>query len=216
MLRTIGHDDRNGLFAFVNMIRGNHTNNYAEAGIKVLKELVFARIKAFNVIEMIAFVVDVMELYYQRRLIHLANNRIDRFIGLRFCGMKSSSVPAESIKKGENNLFYVNSRQERGLVYVVDMHLGTCSCKGGISGAPCSHQAAVSVHFHVDSVNSVPSLFPEKRQQLAIIALGKQAAPKGVAYYSSLHQKAEEEAIAKTIEQPTTEGMYTINRYITN
>ena len=87
------------------MVRGNHTNNYAEAGIKILKELVFARIKAFNLIEMISFVVDVMELYYQRRLIHLANNRIDRFIGLRFCGIKSSSVPAESIKQGQNNIF---------------------------------------------------------------------------------------------------------------
>ena len=87
------------------MVHGNHTNNYAEAGIKILKELVFARIKAFNLLEMISFVVDVMELYYQRRLIHLANNRIDRFIGLQFCGIKSSSVPAESIKQGKNNIF---------------------------------------------------------------------------------------------------------------
>ena len=111
---------------------------------------------------MISFIMDVMELYYQHRLIHLANNHIDRFIGLQFCSIKSSSIPAESIKQGENNIFYVNSRQERGLVYVVDMHLETCSCRGGIGGAPCSHQAAVSMHFHVDSVNSIPSLFPDK------------------------------------------------------
>ena len=62
------------------IIQGNNTNNYAEAGIKILKEIEFGRIKAFNLIEMISFVVDVMEAYYQRRLIHLANNRIDRFI----------------------------------------------------------------------------------------------------------------------------------------
>ena len=189
------------------LIRGNHTNNYAEAGIKILKELVFARIKAFNLIEMISFVVDVMEMYYQRRLIHLANNRMDRFIGLRFCGMKSPSVPKESIKQGEDNLFYVNSRQERGLVYIVDMHLGTCTCKGGIGGAPCSHQAAVSVHFHINSINSIPSLFPDKRQQLAIIAVGNQTAPKDMAYYSSLHQKAEEEELANTMEISTADGM---------
>jgi len=64
-----------------------------------LKFLVFSRIKAFNLIEMISFVVDVMELCYQHKLIHLANNRIDRFIGLPFCGIQSSSVPAESIKQ---------------------------------------------------------------------------------------------------------------------
>ena len=54
------------------MVCGNHTNNYAEAGIKILTELVFARIKDFNFIQMISFVVGVMELYYQHRLIHLA------------------------------------------------------------------------------------------------------------------------------------------------
>ena len=92
------------------------------------------------------------------------------------------------------------------MVYVVDMHLGTCSCRGGIGGAPCSHQAAVSMHFHVDSVNSIPSLFPDKRQQLAIMALGKQTVPKDAAYYSSLHQKAEKEAMAKIAEEPTVDG----------
>jgi len=60
----------------------------SEARIKILKELVLARIKSFNLIEMISFVVDVMEMYYQRRLIHLANNCMDRFSGLQFCGLK--------------------------------------------------------------------------------------------------------------------------------
>ena len=172
------------------IIRGNNTNNYAEAGIKILKEIVFGRIKAFNLIEMISFVVDVMEAYYQRRLIHLANNRIDRFIALRFCGIKYSAVSAETIHKGENNIFYVNSRSERGLVHTVDMQLGICSCKQGVDGAPCSHQAAVSKHFHVYSTNSVISLFPEKRKEFASIALGSKA-EQDIGYYASIHQKAE-------------------------
>ena len=54
---------------------------------------------------MISFVVDVMEAYYQCRLIHLANNRIDRFIALRFCGIKYSAVSVETIHKGEKNIF---------------------------------------------------------------------------------------------------------------
>jgi len=63
-----------------------------------------------------------------------------------------------------------------------------------------------SLHFHIDSINSIPSLFPNKLQQLAIIAVGKQAAPKDVAHYSSLHQKDEEE-IAKTMEISIVDGM---------
>ena len=38
------------------------------------------------------------------------------------------------------------------------------------------------------------------------MALGKQTVPKDVAYYSSLHQKAEEEAMAKIAEEPTVDG----------
>ena len=176
------------------MIRRNNTNNYAEAGIKILKELVFGKVKAYNLIEMVSFVIDVMEAYYQRRLIHLANNRVDRFIALRFCGLKYSTVPAETICKGEDHLFYVNSRQERGLVYTVDMQLGLCTCKQGVGGAPCSHQAAVSKHYHLHSINSVINLFPEKRKELATIALGSKAEQE-IGYYASLHQKADESII---------------------
>ena len=40
------------------IIRGNHTNNYAEAGIRILKDLVFARVKAYNLVQMFYFVVE--------------------------------------------------------------------------------------------------------------------------------------------------------------
>lgn len=32
------------------LVRGNHTNNYAEAGVRIVKELNFNRIKAYNII----------------------------------------------------------------------------------------------------------------------------------------------------------------------
>lgn len=122
------------------MIRGNNTNNYAEAGIKVLKEQVFCRIKAYNLVEVVSFVVDVMEMYYQRRLQHLANNQVDHYIALRFCGLKLHTVPLETIKKDKGDIFYVNSRSERGLIYTVDMHLGTCTV--------VAHRASMVPHVH--------------------------------------------------------------------
>ena len=45
------------------LIRGNHTNNYAEAGIKILKDLIFGRVKAYNLVQMFYFVVETLELY---------------------------------------------------------------------------------------------------------------------------------------------------------
>ena len=71
--------------------------------------------------------------------------------------------------------------------YHVDMKLGVCSCPAGQDGSPCSHQAAVVKHFHIPSVNCIPTLSPETRQLLAKIAVG--SAAKNAMFYSSLHQK---------------------------
>ena len=103
--------------------------------------------KAYNLIEMVSFVIDTMEMYYQRRLIHLANNRIDHFISLCFCGLNSSIIPLQAIKRGDSDTFYFQSQHIQEEVYVVDMHIGACTCKGGVDGSPCSHQAAVSKHI---------------------------------------------------------------------
>ena len=60
------------------LIRGNHTNNYAEAGIKILKDLIFGRVKAYNLVQMFYFVVETLELYYKRKFLNIANNRLSR------------------------------------------------------------------------------------------------------------------------------------------
>ena len=67
-------------------IRGNHTNNYAEAGIKILKELVFSRVKAYNLVQMFSFVTGVMDIYYNKKILSLANNRVETYVALRFQG----------------------------------------------------------------------------------------------------------------------------------
>lgn len=38
------------------LVRGNQTNNYAEAGIRIVKDLVFSRVKAYNLVQMFSFV----------------------------------------------------------------------------------------------------------------------------------------------------------------
>lgn len=50
------------------LVRGNQTNNYAEAGVRIIKELVFNRIKAYNLVQMFSFVTECLEMYYSRKL----------------------------------------------------------------------------------------------------------------------------------------------------
>ena len=46
------------------LMRGNHTNNYAESGMRVLKEIIFGCVKAYNLVQMFEFITKTMDMYY--------------------------------------------------------------------------------------------------------------------------------------------------------
>ena len=47
-------------------MRGIDTNNYAESGIRILKDIVFKRVKAYNLIQLFEFLTITFEVYYER------------------------------------------------------------------------------------------------------------------------------------------------------
>ena len=171
-------------------VRGNHTNNISEAGVRIVKEIVFSRVKAYNLVELFQFVVEKMECYYQRRLLSVAHNRIDRYIQVKYRGLNAGKIQKEHIKSCSENSssFFVKSRRDPDSEYHVDMTLGICTCPAGMDGSPCSHQSAVALHFRVASLNTIPTLQPECRRQLAYIAVGEKA----VSFYSSVSQFQDE------------------------
>lgn len=63
--------------------------------------MVFSRVKAFNLVEMFIFVCDIMELYYQKKLIAISNHRFDTYIALRF---HANKVAKENITN--NGVWY--------------------------------------------------------------------------------------------------------------
>ena len=73
-------------------VRGNNTNNISESGVRILKELVFSQVKAYNLVEMFQFVIDKFECYYQRKLLSVAHNRMDRYIQVKFRGLKPGKI----------------------------------------------------------------------------------------------------------------------------
>ena len=158
------------------LLRGNHTNNYSEACMKILKELIFSRVKAYNMVQVFHFLSETLESYYCRKLLSISNNRLDTYIALRFQGLHAHKIAKESIVETENkNVFTVRSKTERGVIYTVDMTVGVCTCPQGIDGSPCSHQAAVAIHYNKASINCIPTLAPAIRQIYAQIALGEKA-----------------------------------------
>jgi uncharacterized protein (DUF2164 family) len=58
------------------LTRGANTNNFAEAAVRVLKDKVFERVKAFNLMQMVDFILTRLEGYYERKLLDAAHNRL--------------------------------------------------------------------------------------------------------------------------------------------
>ena len=50
-------------------------DNIAEAGIRIIKDFVFERIKAYNLVQMFGLTI---ELYFQNRLLDIAHSRVSR------------------------------------------------------------------------------------------------------------------------------------------
>lgn len=57
------------------LTRGNNTNNYAEAAMRILKDKISERVKAFNLVQMTDFIITRLEGYYERKLLDAAHNR---------------------------------------------------------------------------------------------------------------------------------------------
>ena len=70
--------------------RGINTNNYAQAGIRILKDILFQRIRAYNLVQVFEFITVTFEMYYEHRLLSVAYNRMDRYISIRHKGVGAS------------------------------------------------------------------------------------------------------------------------------
>ena len=78
-------------------------NNYSENSIGILKELIFSRIKAYNLVQMFQLATEALELYHQRKLLSVAHNRVDHYISVKYRGLNASKIPKEQIEQLPNN-----------------------------------------------------------------------------------------------------------------
>ena len=129
-------------------------------------------------------------MYYSRKLLSVAHNRVDRYISLKYQGLKCLGIGFEQIAilNKDEQTYLVDSQTERNVKYLVDMSVGICSCMGGQDGSPCSHHAAIVKLYGVPSVNCIPTLSSQTRQEIAVIAIGSKAIEDSH-FYASIHQE---------------------------
>ncbi|PKY33800.1 hypothetical protein RhiirB3_453013 [Rhizophagus irregularis] len=91
----------------------------------------------------------------------------------------------------KHNFFRLYPQLQKHFDLLWECAIGTCSCHVGMTGAPCKHQGAVSVKFHISNFNFLPSLTPNDRMIYSYIALGYIA--KNSSFYASLHAESHNE-----------------------
>ena len=116
-----------------------------------------------------------MERFYEWRLLGIAHKHPGHLhITRRFLCPGWDGVTANSIEETNvRNKFSVLSAGQDDLFYTVNSEFGTCTCPVGVSGAPCKHQGAVAMKYHIAILNFIASLTFEDRMLYAYVALGK-------------------------------------------
>ena len=143
-------------------MRGINTNDYAESGIRVLKYIVFKRVKAYNLVQLFEFLTVTFELYYERCLLAVAHNRMDSYISLRHKGIGAAKVNQDSIHESTKagHVYLIKSTVYMDKEYEVGIQKWTCTCTVGRtgypSGEPCKHQHAVAKKLNMTAPNLSP------------------------------------------------------------
>ena len=76
--------------------RGNNTNNFCESAVRVLKDKVLERTKAYNMIPQLAdFVSSRLQVYYERYILDVANGRLDNIVTSRYMVYKRNIFEAD-------------------------------------------------------------------------------------------------------------------------
>ncbi|XP_077521465.1 uncharacterized protein LOC144132731 [Amblyomma americanum] len=151
--------------------RGHNTNNYSEASIRILKDIVLCRTKAYNAVALVEFTITTWEKYFEARLLRHAHNRDSSHrVAFQHLLQKLPNDFTKSIVQVDGALYSVPSSSGTSS-YEVDADIGFCSCWRGSQGAFCKHQAAVQKAFGGCFPNS-PELTPEDRRRLGYLALG--------------------------------------------
>ena len=150
----------------------------------------FRRVKAYNLVQVFDFITHTFETYYERRLLAVAYNRLDRYVSLRFKGLGASLIKDCDIQQSSpKHMYTVVSNTNRSMKYDIDTIKWNCTCTVGRTGYPsgetCKHQAAVARKYQLVAPNILPYFNSDGRYLHAVLAVGKEKAG-NQSFYSHL------------------------------
>ncbi|KAF0307387.1 hypothetical protein FJT64_021273 [Amphibalanus amphitrite] len=161
---------------------GHNTNNVVESAFRVVKDSVLYRTRAFNAVQLVDFLTNRLESYYQRRLVDVANGRRARQRQQRAAAPSTGEITQIS-----DDIYEVRSSQQaHETPYVVDAAIASCSCASSRwKRVLCKHLLAV-LEQRGDEMPDA-HLTESGRLALMTIATGQRAWPAG--WFAPLAEK---------------------------
>ncbi|XP_064085327.1 uncharacterized protein LOC135200650 [Macrobrachium nipponense] len=164
------------LFRAGNIMRGHHTNNYAESNMCLIKDVILNRCKAYNTCQLIMLMNEIYNGYMKQRLLDVALCR------RKMKKSMNATIPPEHVTRIDEFRFIVVSDTKKDVHYNVDLAIGMCDCVSGNTGSVCKHQIACG-ETAVMNLPQVLDNTPEIRHWLAGVAKGTEELPP-VAFFS--------------------------------
>lgn len=148
--------------------RGQNTNNISEAGVKIVKDTILDRTKAYSPVQLFFFIVNDLEAFYEIKILDVAANRPAQYLKKKFPLTKTQIKHLEYKQLG--SIFEVKNNS-KNTIYSVDLDLGICSCPEGDTGKPCKHQIFIATDLKIDLSLCLPTT-ENVRKKLHTIATG--------------------------------------------
>lgn len=178
--------------------RNHNTNNYAEASIRVLKDILLHRTKAYNVVALVDFIVTIGEEYFTLRILnhaHCRHSETNRLYSKLCSNIVDLNVT--DVKKISKCTYEVPSMSEKNVYYSINIENGLCTCKMGLSGSFYKHQAWIHKNIKIQLPNAPPITLNE-RHALGILALGIKKCPKPD-FFLGLKENPTVNVLSKTV-----------------
>lgn len=159
-------------------IRGNNTTNYVEVIFRLLKDHIFDRVMAYNLTQLVDFIVTRYEAYMEKRLIDFSCGKCPRYMLRNMTTDHKLIKDSDILQVSDHTSSYrVKSQRHKDVLYTVDIENGMCTCYVGQSGKICKHAAAILVKLGDDVETSFNLVNMNTKRLFFFIATGRNPPP---------------------------------------
>lgn len=164
---------------------GHHTNNFSETAVRIYKDNVLGRFKAYNSAALVDYTATVMEMYYKHRFQKFAHCRdASARLFMKMQLTRSQYLQnSEKIQQISETQFMVPSEHDDSKFYEIVTEVGLCTCRDGRYGKFCKHEASIYKFFD-SALPNLPKTSAQDRRDIAFLALGDKV--EAAAFYEDL------------------------------